>query len=208
MIAARKASARAYSYAPGDLVKISTHALPLRTASTQASKLQHKWIGPFSVVEEVNPGAIRVQLPDSYSQVHDTFSVDHLRPWLSHDSHVLYPHFPAVRAHPSLNPVVQILDRKRYGRAPRDVADYLDIPTQYLVLLRNGDTEWRPRVALEDPRERRLVARFELRFPRDASRPCCSVSSYDVSKVDDDWESEDEVDIGLGTRLGRRGYYA
>jgi hypothetical protein len=132
MIKARNSSARAHAYKPDDLVKVSIRVLPLLGPSTQVRKLQPKWIGPFSVMEEVNPGAIRVCLPDTYKLVHDTFSVEDVRPWLTHESHALDPDFPAVQAHPALNPVVQVLDHKKYGRAPRRVDDLLDIPTQYL----------------------------------------------------------------------------
>jgi hypothetical protein len=141
MITARNSSARAHVYHPDDLVKVSTRVLPLRGSSTQVRKLQPKWIGPFSVAEQVNPGAIRVLLPATYQLVHDTFSVEDVRPWLSHDSHALDPDFPAAQAHPALNPVVQVLDRKKYGRAPRSCDDLLDIPAQYLVLRQDGSLE-------------------------------------------------------------------
>jgi hypothetical protein len=154
--------------------------------------------------EEVNPGAIRVHLPASYQLVHDTFSIEDVRPWLSHDSHALDPEFPAVQAHPALNPVVQILDRKKYGRAPRSCDDLLDIPAQYLVLRQDGSLEWSPQSALQ---EKHLIWAFELRFPPDATRPCSSVSAYPVDTYSADWESDDEVDLTLRNRLRARGRY-
>jgi hypothetical protein len=66
MIAARKASAGGHLYVSGDLVKVSTRVLPLRTSSTQIHKLQHKWIGPFMVLKQVNPDAYQLQLPEQY----------------------------------------------------------------------------------------------------------------------------------------------
>ena len=48
-----------------------------------------------------------------------------------------------VFAHPTLNRVVQVMDRKRYGRAPRRV-ELLDIPYQCLVVRVDGTTEWVP----------------------------------------------------------------
>jgi hypothetical protein len=39
----------------------------------------------------------------------------------------------ASRARLELNPVVQVLNPKKYGRAPWRVDDLLDIPARYLV---------------------------------------------------------------------------
>jgi hypothetical protein len=94
------------------------------------------------VVEEVAPGAYRVATPDPYKLNHDVFNVADIRPWLSHESHALHVDCPPVVPHPALNPVVQVLDRRRGGRAPRN-CDLLDIPTEDLVLFVNGDIAWR-----------------------------------------------------------------
>ena len=79
-----------------------------------------------------------LNLPQAYSRVHNVFNVCDVRPWL-HSDRSLDVTYPAVAPHHALNPVVQILDRKKYGRAPRFVDSYLDIPCQYLVV---DSTRW------------------------------------------------------------------
>ena len=66
----------------GDLVEVSTCVLPVRCTFTQVAKLLPRFISPFEMVEPVNPGAMRLQLPDAYVSTHDVFSVHDLRPWL------------------------------------------------------------------------------------------------------------------------------
>ena len=68
--------------------------------------------------------------------------------------------YPDVVAHPTLNRVVQVLDRKRYGHAPRS-AEPLDIPAQYLVVRVHGNTEWVPHNCLDEDEERVLVKKFK-----------------------------------------------
>jgi hypothetical protein len=63
---------------------------------------------------------------------------------LSHESHILDAHYPAVQLHPAFTHVVQIFDRKRLGRMPSVVDSFLDIPATYFVLRANGDTECPP----------------------------------------------------------------
>jgi hypothetical protein len=41
----------------GDMVTVSESMLPLRAASTHSVKLQQHYMGPYAVVEAVNPGA-------------------------------------------------------------------------------------------------------------------------------------------------------
>jgi hypothetical protein len=200
MIAARKASARAHLYVSGDLVKVSTRVLPLRTSSTQIHKLQHKWIGPFTVLKQVNPNAYQLQLPEQYKLVHDVFSAHDMRPWLTYESVPVSNLYPPVQSHPSLNPVVQVMDRKQAGRAPRHCEDVLDYPTKYLVLLKDGSMEWIHRANLTAPHEQSAIRQFEHRFKRSVLRPCNPVRDYSPSRLEDD-ESEDEVDFVLERRL-------
>jgi hypothetical protein len=57
-------------YAVGDMVKISTKALPLHLDDTQKPKLMPKYIGPLTVVS-VSDKLVQVKLPEEYKQVHD-----------------------------------------------------------------------------------------------------------------------------------------
>jgi hypothetical protein len=196
MIRAHKASGNHHVYAAGDLVKISTRVLPLRITSTQKPKLLPKYIGPFSVVS-VSDTVVQVKLPESYKLVHDKFNVIDVRPWLSSDRS-LDVAYPEVAPHPALNPIVQLLDRKKFGRAPKRIGSYLDIPCQYYAVRKNGEHEWIKSSALTEPGEVQLIKKFEKNFPRSASLPCESVKAYGAQKlaqVEEDI-SDDELDIG------------
>ena len=169
------------------------------------AKLLPRFIGPFEVTEIVAAGAIRLKLPDAYVSTHDVFSVHDLRPWLHAPERRLELDYPDVVAHPTLNRVVQVLDRKRYGRAPRS-AEPLDIPAQYLVVRVDGTTEWVPHNRLNEDEERELVKKFEYRFPRSITQPCDSVSAYPAAdRIDDEGvESDDEVNVPLAVALEER----
>jgi RNase H-like domain found in reverse transcriptase/Integrase zinc binding domain/Reverse transcriptase (RNA-dependent DNA polymerase)/Integrase core domain len=178
MIRAQKASDKAHVYKAGDLVKISTNALPLHLDSTQKPKLMPKYIGPLLVVS-VSDKVVQVQLPASYSQVHDKFNVIDVRPWL-HTDRSLDVSYPAVEPHPALNPIVQLLDRKPYGRRPRGLASYLDIPCTYFVVRKDQSTDWVRNHTLTEPNEVQLVKQFEKRFPRSEELPCNPVRDYEA----------------------------
>jgi hypothetical protein len=206
MLRAHKKGTVSYAYKVGDQVKVSTENLPARAASTQKPKLMPRYIGPFSIVEQVNPGAFRLKLPDAYDTTHDVFNESALRPWFQReDSRTLDTDFPPVQAHPALNHVVQVLDRKKYGRAPKN-CHILDIPAQYLCVRKDGSTEWVPGRLLTEPEDLKLLKEFEWRFPRSKKLPCDSVTAYPVEKYADEaaWVSDDELDICLAEDLARR----
>jgi transposase InsO family protein len=195
MIRAQKASDKPHVYAVGDLVKISTNALPLHIESSQKPKLLPKYIGPLPVVS-VSDKVIQVKLPQEYDQVHDKFNVIDVRPWL-HCDRSLDVSYPPVAPHPALNPIVQVLDRKQYGRAPRVIASFLDIPCQYLVVYKDQSTEWIRNTALTETRDVQLVRAFEKAFPRSEALPCNPVRDYGAAKINN-WEdgvSDDELDL-------------
>ena len=185
MIRAYKPAANPHEYSLGDLVKVSTRVLIVRCSSTQVAKLLPRFICHFEVTEIVAAGAIRLKLPDAYVSTHDVFSVHDLRPWLHAPERRLELDYPDVVAHPSLNRVVNVLDRNRYGRASRS-AKALDIPAQYLAVRVDGTTEWIPHKCLNEDEERELVKEFEYRFPRSITQPCDSVSAYPAAdRIDD-----------------------
>ena len=196
MVAAQKASSRAHVYKVGDKVKVSTRVLPLRDA-TLARKLQQRWIGPLEVVEVVTPGAYRLEMPNHYDLVHDVFSAHDIRPWLDYETHCHdpdAPELPDVQAHPSLNEVLQVVNRRRCGPAPSG-CEPTDIPAQYCCILRDGRVEWRPGTHLNTPAERLLVEGFETEYPRSADRPCEPTSAYADAELQVDYDSPDEVEL-------------
>ncbi|XP_028100721.1 uncharacterized protein LOC114300068 [Camellia sinensis] len=56
------------------------------------SKLTPRYIGPFQILEIVDPVAYRVALPSNMSQVHNVFHVSMLRGYLPDPSHVIDYH--------------------------------------------------------------------------------------------------------------------
>jgi hypothetical protein len=95
--------------------------------------------------------------------------------------------------HPSFHRVIQVLDRKRFGRSPANPANLLDIPAQYLVVRQSGSTEWIRQSFLADPESVRLVARLQMLFPRDSRRRCDPISNH--PEVLDSYESTVEEDV-------------
>jgi hypothetical protein len=183
MIRAQKACDNAHVYAVDDLVKISTKALPLHLDSTQKPKLMPKYIGPLQVLS-VTDKVVQVKLPASYSQWHDKFNVLDVRPWLHNDC-TLDVSYPPVAPHPALNPIVQILDGKPYGRRPRRIASFLDIPCVYFVVRKDQSTDWVRNRTLTEPHEVQVITKFEERFPRSEKLPCNSVADYEAVMDED-----------------------
>ena len=212
MIRAQKASEKLHVYVAGDLVKMSTKALPLHLCGTQKPKLMPKCIGPMLVLS-VSDKVVQVKLPEAYDQVHDKFYVLDVRPWL-HWDRSLDASYPPVAPHPALNPVVQLLDRKPYGRCPREIASHLDIPCTYFVVRKDQSTAWVPSHTLLEPYDVQLVKMFETQIPRSDRLPCNSVREYeavmDRTQLDqkiarlEQGLSDDELDLVAPEDVERR----
>ena len=157
-IRAHKALERAHIQRVRDLVKISTKVVQVVSTSDQVPKLQPKYIGPFKVVAVGDRGTVTLDLPDSYSQIHDVFNVCDVRPWLHDGAKEIDITYPALQPQSSFNPVVQVIDRKRAaGRAPSCLTSFLDTPTGYLRVRHDRKLEWLHQSRLQNPAERRLV---------------------------------------------------
>jgi hypothetical protein len=67
----------------GDLVMLATRHIPLKHAQrvnrSERPKLVPRFIGPFEIVQVINPNAMRLKLPKSMQQLHDVFNVDRLK---------------------------------------------------------------------------------------------------------------------------------
>ena len=61
------------------LLKISSMRGVLRLG--RRSKLSPRYIGPYRVLEKVNPTAYRLELPAELGRMHDVFHVSQLRPF-------------------------------------------------------------------------------------------------------------------------------
>jgi hypothetical protein len=85
MLRAHKKGTVSHTFSPGDQVKVTTEILSVKGAGSQKPKLQPRYVGPFTVLGEVNPDAYRLELPDHYHAVHNVFHVSGLRPWFERD---------------------------------------------------------------------------------------------------------------------------
>jgi hypothetical protein len=116
---------------------------------------------------------------------------------LMHSDPVLDVTYPEVSPHPALNPIVHLLDQKKFGRAPKHIASYLDIPCQHFAVRKDGSKEWIRNLALNEVEDVPLVKAFEKRFSRSDDLPCASVKEYGpehLARAQEDI-SDDELDI-------------
>jgi hypothetical protein len=63
---------------PGDLALVNPHTLKLVDVKGTGRKLVQKTIGPFEVMERINPLVYRLRLPDNYP-MHPIFNLAHLK---------------------------------------------------------------------------------------------------------------------------------
>lgn len=62
----------------GDLVLVNLHTLCLVETEGTGKKLVQRSIGPFEVLEKINPVVYRLHLPDTYP-MHPVFNLAHLK---------------------------------------------------------------------------------------------------------------------------------
>jgi hypothetical protein len=62
----------------GDLVLVNPHTLKLVDVAGTGKKLVQRTIGPFEVLERINPVVYRLRLPDTYP-MHPVFNIGHLK---------------------------------------------------------------------------------------------------------------------------------
>jgi hypothetical protein len=86
VVLAQERQARAYnkgrrpveSIEEGDFVLVNPHSLELVDVKGTGRKLIQRTIGPFEVMEKINPVVYRLRLPDTYP-MHLVFNLEHLR---------------------------------------------------------------------------------------------------------------------------------
>ena len=65
----------------GDYALVNPHSLELVDVEGTGKKLVQRMIGPFEVVEKINPQVYRLRLPDTYS-MHPVFNIEHLKKYI------------------------------------------------------------------------------------------------------------------------------
>lgn len=89
LVLAQEKQAKAYnknrrpveSIEVGDQVLVNPHTLKLVEVEGTGKKLVQRTIGPFEVLEKVNPTVFRLRLPDNYP-MHPVFNVAHLKKYI------------------------------------------------------------------------------------------------------------------------------
>ena len=76
-------SRRDISYAPGQMVLLSTKNLSVKVGNCR--KLLPKWVGPFAVEKMIGPAAVKLTLPEDW-KIHPVFHVSLLKPYRSDGS--------------------------------------------------------------------------------------------------------------------------
>ncbi len=65
---------------PGSLVLVNPHLLEWKESKGKGSKLIQRWIGPFEVLEKINPKVYRLRLGSNYPGF-PVFDIEHLKPY-------------------------------------------------------------------------------------------------------------------------------
>ncbi|KAL0177344.1 hypothetical protein M9458_026238, partial [Cirrhinus mrigala] len=133
------------AYAPGQKVWLSTRDIRLRLPSR---KLSPRFVGPFTILEQVKPVTFKLQLPPQY-RIHPTFHVSLLKPFhpplipSTEPGHEEEPPPPLLLEDGSIYSVKEILQSRRRGGQ-----------LQYLVDWEGYGPEerlWVPRADILDP---------------------------------------------------------
>ncbi|KAK3506309.1 hypothetical protein QTP70_001709 [Hemibagrus guttatus] len=150
---------QAPAYQPGQKVWLSTRDIKLRLP---CKKLSPRFIGPFTIVRQINPVTYRLQLPPEY-RIHPVFHVSLLKP---HHPSVLLSTGPGVAEEPPLPLLVddgtaylvkEILDSRRCGGRLEYLVDWEGYGPE--------ERSWVPRNDILDPS---LLEDFHTSHP---SRP-------------------------------------
>jgi hypothetical protein len=107
----------------GDRVLLSTKNIDIKHGAG-SRKLLPKFVGPFSVIKQVNPVAFKLDLPANMRKLHPVFHASLLRPY--RDSGRVQPPPPPIEIEGDLEyEVEQVLDHRlrKYGK--RERAEYL-----------------------------------------------------------------------------------
>ena len=152
---------RAHTFAVGDRVMLSTQHLS--QYAVPGKKLLPRFVGPFDVVQVVNPVAVRLALPPELSRIHPVFHVSFLRPvppgaavWHPDDSEEgpeLVP-LPAAPARRVESIIQHDYVRAREGTLPIYLVKWHGVPS--------WDAAWQSEeeILAADPTAADLIARY------------------------------------------------
>ncbi|KAI2645539.1 Transposon Tf2-9 polyprotein [Labeo rohita] len=155
------------TYAPGHKVWLSTQDIRLRLPSR---KLSPRFVGPFTILEQVNPVTFKLQLPPQY-KIHPTFHISLLKPFhpplipSTEPGHEEEPPPPLLLEDGSIYAVKEILQSRRRGGQLQYLVDWEGYGPE--------ERSWVPRADILDPT---LLEDFhtnhpEFPAPRGRGRP-------------------------------------
>ncbi|KAL0146797.1 hypothetical protein M9458_057736 [Cirrhinus mrigala] len=155
------------NFTPGQKVWLSTRDIRLCLPS---KKLSPRFIGPFTILEQVNPVTYKLQLPPQY-RIHPTFHVSLLKPChepllpSTEPGHEEEPPPPMVLEEGSIYSVKEILQSRRHGGRLEYLVDWEGYGPE--------ERSWVPRDDILDPT---LILEFhaahpEYPAPRGRGRP-------------------------------------
>lgn len=108
----------------GDAVLLSSKNINIRMPQDGTKKLLPKWIGPFTIIKEVNKVAYKLELPDHMKRIHNVFHVSLLKHYHS-DGRVQPPPPPIEVEGEKYYLVDRILDHKFTGKGRGTSRKYL-----------------------------------------------------------------------------------
>ena len=89
----------------GDFALVNPHTLKLVDVEGTGVKLVQRTIGPFEVMEKINPLVYRLRLPESYP-MHPVFNLEHLKKY--------HPSSPELGERTILPPTRDVVGREEY----------------------------------------------------------------------------------------------
>ncbi|KAI2653766.1 Transposon Tf2-6 polyprotein [Labeo rohita] len=143
-------------YTPGQKVWLSTRDIRLRLPSR---KLSPRFVGPFTILEQVNPVTYKLQLPPQY-RIHPTFHISLLKPFhqplipSTEPGHEEEPPPPLMLEEGSIYSVREILQSRRRGGQLEYLVDWEGYGPE--------ERSWVPRVDILDPA---LMEEFHANHP-------------------------------------------
>ncbi|KAJ9533906.1 hypothetical protein QJQ45_026997 [Haematococcus lacustris] len=73
-------------FEPGDMVLLSTQNMRGRVGQPGARKLKPRYVGPFRVEYMVGKAAVKLDLPEEWSRIHNVFHVSLVKPYRTYDA--------------------------------------------------------------------------------------------------------------------------
>ena len=137
--------------------KVLLRSLNIRTLRPK-KKIDHRQLGPFTIIEKIGTQAYRLDLPEKYGAIHNVFHVSLLEPWHSRDGEDPEPQPILVEGEEEWE-VSQVLDKRIKKGEVEYLIEWVDSPPY--------ENSWEPMEHLENAQE--AIDNFE--HAREQRRP-------------------------------------